>query len=395
MVTVTAYDAFNNVVGSGVNQYEPRVNLSSTDENVGDLPATYTFTAADHGSHEFDGVVLETVGGQTITATDSVTSTIDGTSPTVDVVAGPPARWRSPALRWSWPPKAGGKSPCRLKDASGNTGAVSNTQMIDLSTTSTAGVFTPARPGAAPSPASSSRPARARRPPIYADTQMGTPMVTASDSALSSSSNQTETINSGPATQVAITSTSLVLAAGDRGQSPCPAQDASGNTGAVSTSDQAINLSTTSTAGAFHRRVRGNPVTSVVILAGNDSATFYYTDTQAGTPMVTASDSGLGPSSNQTETVNPGPAAKVAITSTPLSLIAGSRGAITVSLEDSYGNTGATSTITQTISLSTTSSAGAFFASIRRHHPITSVVILAGKTSASVYYYDTKAAARP
>ena len=61
------------------------MDLTSTDGQVTGLPSSYTFTAADAGSHTFADVVLETAGNQTITATDSVTSTITGTA-TVDVV---------------------------------------------------------------------------------------------------------------------------------------------------------------------------------------------------------------------------------------------------------------------------------------------------------------------
>ena len=61
------------------------VDLSSTDSQIVGLPASYTFTAADVGSHTFNGVMLETVGNQTITATDSVNSSITGTSTKVNV----------------------------------------------------------------------------------------------------------------------------------------------------------------------------------------------------------------------------------------------------------------------------------------------------------------------
>ena len=55
-VTVAAYDAYGNPVSSGPNQYEGTVDFSSTDGQAAGLPATYTFTAADAGSHTFDGV---------------------------------------------------------------------------------------------------------------------------------------------------------------------------------------------------------------------------------------------------------------------------------------------------------------------------------------------------
>jgi len=75
-------------VGSGPNKYEGTVDLSSTDSQAAGLPASYTFTAADAGSYTFTNVVLKTAGSRAITATDSVTSTITG-STTVDVTAPP------------------------------------------------------------------------------------------------------------------------------------------------------------------------------------------------------------------------------------------------------------------------------------------------------------------
>jgi Ca2+-binding RTX toxin-like protein len=62
-VTVTALDAAGNVILD----YPGTVKFSSSDPQAG-LPANYTYTAADQGSHTFN-VVLKTAGTQTITAT--------------------------------------------------------------------------------------------------------------------------------------------------------------------------------------------------------------------------------------------------------------------------------------------------------------------------------------
>ena len=87
-VTVMAEDHYGNTAGSGPNPYVGTVDLTSTDPQIASLPATYTFTTADAGSHIFTNVILKTSGSQTITATDSVTSTITGTSPAITVSAG-------------------------------------------------------------------------------------------------------------------------------------------------------------------------------------------------------------------------------------------------------------------------------------------------------------------
>ena len=84
-LTVTAFDGYNNPVASGPNQYEGSVDLSETDSLAAGLPSSYHFTAADAGSHTFHNVIMKTAGNQTITATDTVLSTIAGTT-TLNVV---------------------------------------------------------------------------------------------------------------------------------------------------------------------------------------------------------------------------------------------------------------------------------------------------------------------
>jgi hypothetical protein len=63
-LTVTALDGQGNVAGG----YTGTVHFSSSDSQAG-LPADYTFTAADHGTHTFT-VSLSTPGAQSITAAD-------------------------------------------------------------------------------------------------------------------------------------------------------------------------------------------------------------------------------------------------------------------------------------------------------------------------------------
>ena len=89
-----------------------------------------------------------------------------------------------------------------------------------------------------------------------------------------------------------------------------------------------------------------------------------------------------------TVTISPAEATQIAITSQALTLNAGSRGQITVQLEDIDGNTTIASNA-QTIILGTTSTAGAFYATKTSKSPITSVVIPAGQSSVNVYYDDT------
>src|SRR5205823_10657156 len=63
-LTLTAFDHYGNIATG----YTGTVTLASSDPQ-GVLPASYTFTAADNGTHAFDAALL-TAGTQSIKATD-------------------------------------------------------------------------------------------------------------------------------------------------------------------------------------------------------------------------------------------------------------------------------------------------------------------------------------
>ncbi len=71
-MVVVALSASNQIVTN----YTGTVDFTSSDTGA-TLPASYTFTAQDHGRHVFQ-VTFATTGSQTVTATDSTTSTITG-----------------------------------------------------------------------------------------------------------------------------------------------------------------------------------------------------------------------------------------------------------------------------------------------------------------------------
>jgi hypothetical protein len=77
-VTVSATDPFGNINPS----YTGTVHFTSLDRGAGVLlPADYTFTNADAGVHSFvNGVTLVTLGNQTVTATDTLHSSITGST---------------------------------------------------------------------------------------------------------------------------------------------------------------------------------------------------------------------------------------------------------------------------------------------------------------------------
>ncbi len=57
-------------------------------DHAASLPADYTFTLSDAGTHIFTAT-LKTAGSQTITATDITSASVTGTSGTITVLAVP------------------------------------------------------------------------------------------------------------------------------------------------------------------------------------------------------------------------------------------------------------------------------------------------------------------
>ena len=80
--TVTAKDAS----GSVISGYTGTINFSSSDVKAG-LPASYSFTAADAGSHTFSAT-LKTAGAQSTTVKDAAIGTAIGTQSGITMTAG-------------------------------------------------------------------------------------------------------------------------------------------------------------------------------------------------------------------------------------------------------------------------------------------------------------------
>jgi hypothetical protein len=79
--TVTARDPYGNTATG----YTGTVHFTSSDPEAL-LPADYTFLSADHGTHTFSAT-FNTPGLQSLTATDTVTNTIQGTQTGITVTA--------------------------------------------------------------------------------------------------------------------------------------------------------------------------------------------------------------------------------------------------------------------------------------------------------------------
>jgi hypothetical protein len=103
--TITALDAFNNTAVG----YQGTVTFSSSDPKRV-LPANYKFTSADAGVHMFSAT-LRTAGSQSITATDTVTSTITGSS---SMTVNPGAPFKLAIARFPFKPTAGAPGSFRV-----------------------------------------------------------------------------------------------------------------------------------------------------------------------------------------------------------------------------------------------------------------------------------------
>src|SRR5216683_2241441 len=82
-VQVTLYDRFGNVATG----YVGTLHVTTSDlvaQQLGKMPADYTFTSADAGSHMFS-VTLMTLPSQTITVTDTANAQLNATSPPIIV----------------------------------------------------------------------------------------------------------------------------------------------------------------------------------------------------------------------------------------------------------------------------------------------------------------------
>ena len=227
----------------------------------------------------------------------------------------------------------------------------------------------------------------------------GSYSIAASDGTLAppSAGAVTVTINNAPPAKLALTGAVSGSANNKATLGPITValQDAFGNP-VTTTTATTVSLSSTSTGATFSTSSTGNPVVgSVSIPAGQSTATFYYGDTVAGAPTVTASTPGLAPAT-QTETISAGSATKIGFTNNPFTAGASAPAAnslLTVAAEDNYGNPTKNNTgSTIKLSLSSTSKGTYIFNTTQgatsQTGPNTTTTITNGNTSVNVYYGD-------
>jgi hypothetical protein len=315
-VTVTAKDPYGNTATG----YAGTVTFSSTDPNAV-LPAN---SALVSGSKSFT-VTLKTAGSQTVTATDTVTTSLSGTSPAVSVSA-----LAASSLQISAPASviAGVGFPVTVtaKDPYGNT-ATGYAGTVTFSSTDANAVL----------PANSSLPSGTGTFSVTLKTA-GSQTITATDTVAPSLSATTPAIGVNPAPASALQISAPASAAAGSGISvTVTAKDPYGNT-----------------ATGYAGTVTFSSADPNAVLPANSSLpsgtrTFSVTLKTAGGRTVTATDTvapGLS-ATTQVISVSPGAAAALLIGVPPTATV-GSAFPVTVIAHDAYGNlaTGYAGTVT-------------------------------------------------
>jgi hypothetical protein len=166
--------------------------------------------------------------------------------------------------------------------------------------------------------------------------------LTAVSSGLTSATSNSFTISAAAAASFVITSTAVsgtASAAANLGPITVQQRDAFGNSVTAGAGGRVVTLTSNSTGAAvFAATLNGTAVGTVTIASGASTATFFYGDTKAATPTITAS--GSLTSATQLETIVAGTATQLAFGQQPTNTARGATitPAITARLLDAFGN---------------------------------------------------------
>jgi hypothetical protein len=334
--TVTA----RNADGSTDTGYAGTIHFTSTDPKAV-LPADYTFTAADQGTHTFPAI-LETAGIQSITATGTTTASFTGTE--VSILVKPAAA--STLIVAGYPSTVTGGDlhtfTVTLEDSFGNI-ATSYTGTVQFSSSDPLATIIDPVTGntvALPRFTYTFSAGDAGFHTFYATLWTArTQSITVTDTAMPSLTGTDGgiTVNPAPASQLVLTAPATATA-GVPFNVTVTAEDSLGRTvtdytGTVGfgCTDRQVVLPANYTFNAADAGVHTFSVTLKTI----PGATIY------------GSDSTNGISGSAGVTVNPGPVSRMIVYGFPSPITPGAAGTFTVSLQDTYGNmiTGYTGTV--------------------------------------------------
>lgn len=339
---VTAVDGAS---GSGNTStvYRGTVNLTSTDGLVSFTPSsTYTFTAADAGVHVFTAT-MSTTGNQTITVTDSVTSSVTGTSAAVPVAGLTVAGGGFFVTVTATPgPHAVAGTPVSVTvtahDSAGRTTPSYTGTVAITSTDSGAGL--PANHTFTTGDCGVSEPAGLDcGTHVFALTfhTTGSWTVTATDTTTTTvtGTSSSTTVDAGAATQLVFVSPPSTATAGSAFSVTVRAQDSSGNTATGYTGMVGFSSSDHS---AMLTYTGGSPYTFVGGDNGQHTFTNAVTLFSAGSRTLTATDTANSLTVSTSITVNPSAAAAYVLTA-PTDVSAGTAFTFKVTATDAYANT--------------------------------------------------------
>jgi phosphodiesterase/alkaline phosphatase D-like protein len=321
VLTVTALDPYGNVATG----YTGTVHFTSSDGQAA-LPGDYTFVAADGGVHTFT-VTLKTAGTQSLTATDTATSSITGTQGGITVSPAAASTFTVSSFPASATAGVAGTFTVTAFDVFGNTatgysGTVHFTSSDSLASLPADYTFGSADNGVQTFSATLNT--------------GGSQSLTATDTTMASiTGSQTGIAVYLPAVSFSVAGFPASTSAGSAGTVTVTALDANGNLAATyggtvhfSSSDAQASLPadytfTSADAGA-------HPFTVTLQTAGTQSLT--ATDTVTAT--ITGTQSGITVTSTVTST-----ATSFSITGFPALDTAGTTGTVTVTALDGNGNT--------------------------------------------------------
>ncbi|HEY3319857.1 MAG TPA: kelch repeat-containing protein, partial [Planctomycetota bacterium] len=316
--SVTAKDAYGNTATG----YRGTVRFTSSDPQAV-LPADYTFVSGDNGARSFS-ITLKTAGSQTITATDTVTSTITGTQSNITVTPAAASALVVSGFPSTTTAGASGNVTVSAKDPYGNTATEYSGTIC----------FTSSDPQAV-LPADYMFVSGDKGVHAFSVTlkTTGTQSITGTDTITGALTSTQPGITVSPASgKLVVSDFPSPTTAGDLGSVTVTAKDlfdnvVTGYTGTIhfTSTDEQAEL----------------PADFTFASSDNGVHSFSVTLKTAGSQSITATDivPGTIPGTQSDIDVSPAPASTLFVSGFPSPTTAGNAGVVTVTAKDLYANT--------------------------------------------------------
>jgi hypothetical protein len=392
-ITVQEQDAYGNVTTTALT-----VNLTSASAGPYEFAATSGGTAITSINIAAGSSTATFYYGDENSGTPVITAAATGLTSgsqyeTINAGTGTQLAITSTAFTGTANASATNSFTVTLEDTYGNATSKTSATTVNLTSTSTGThKFAASSGGAAVTsvtlPANTSSVTA-----YYGDETPGTPTITAAATGLTSATQQEAITAGAPAKLIFTTSPVSGNASNSATLGPITVeeQDAYGNV-ATSGSPTTVTLTSTSAGASFASTAGGAAVTSVTIPGSSSTATFYYGDTKAGNPTITATmpTATVPTSATQQETITALPASQLGVSTFTATASASATNAFTVTLEDTYGNAVTFGSAT-TVNLTSTSTGTHEFAATSGGTAVTSVPLPANTSSVTAYYGDETA----